>query len=91
MKILYQIPKKKKSYLCSLYKRIIQYACCVWAALMAQRVKNPPAIRKALARSLGWEDPLEEGIALQYSCHGRIPMDRGAWRATVHKVAKSQT
>ena len=30
------------------------------------------------------------GIPLQYSCLGN-PMDRGAWRATVHGVAKSQT
>ena len=34
---------------------------------MAQRVKNPPAMREMWLQSLGWEDPLEEGI-LQYSC-----------------------
>ena len=39
---------------------------------------------------LDQEDSLEEGMALQYSCLGN-PMDRGAWRATVHRVAKSQT
>ena len=43
-------------------------------------------------RSLGREDPLEEGMATQSSILAwRIPMDRGAWRATVHGVAKSQT
>ena len=39
-------------------------------------------------QSLGQEDPLEQGTAtLQYSCLEN-PMDRGAWRATVHGVAK---
>ena len=43
-------------------------------------------------RSLGWEDPLEEGMASDSSILvWRIPMDRGAWRATVHKVAESDT
>ena len=39
--------------------------------------------------SLGWEDPLQEetGNPLQYSCL-RNPMDRGAWQATVHGIAK---
>ena len=41
-------------------------------------------------QSLSWEDPLEEGNPLQYSCLEN-PMDRGAWQATVHWVAKSQT
>ena len=41
---------------------------------------------------LGWEDPLEEGIAipLQYSCVEN-PMDRGAWKAIVHKITKCRT
>ena len=43
-------------------------------------------------RSLGWEDPLEEGMAIHSSIlAGRLPMDRGAWWATVHGVAKSWT
>ena len=43
-------------------------------------------------QSLGWEDPLEDGMATHSSILvWRIPMDRGAWRATVHRVAKSQT
>ena len=43
-------------------------------------------------RSLSWEDPLEtcSGNPLQYSCLENT-MDRGAWRTTVHGVAKSQT
>ena len=39
-----------------------------------------------LGRSLGGGN----GNPLQYSCLGN-PMDRGAWRATVHRVAQSQT
>ena len=42
--------------------------------------------------SLGWEDPLEEGMATHSGVLAwRIPMDRGAWRATVHRVAKNWT
>ena len=42
-------------------------------------------------RSLGWEDPLEEGMAIQSNILAwRIPWTR-AWRATVHGVTKSQT
>ena len=43
-------------------------------------------------RSLGWEDPLEEGMATHSSIFAwRIPMDRGAWQATVHGVTESDT
>ena len=43
-------------------------------------------------RSLGWEDPLEEGMETHSSFLAwRIPMDRGDWWATVHRVTKSQT
>ena len=41
-------------------------------------------------QSLGREDPLEEINPLQYSCLEN-PMDRGAWWATVPRVAKSHT
>ena len=38
---------------------------------------------------LGWEDPLKEGMATHSSIRAwRIPMDRGAWQATAHGVAK---
>jgi len=55
-------------------------------------VKNPPVIAGDVGLSLGREDPLEEEMAThsKYSCLGN-PMDRGAWWATVHGVAKSQT
>ena len=42
-------------------------------------------------QSLGREDPLEEGTATLSSILAwRIPMDRGAWQDTVHRVTKSQ-
>ena len=43
-------------------------------------------------QSLGWEDPLEEGMETHTSVLAwRISMDRGAWMAAVHRVTKSQT
>ena len=55
-------------------------------------VKNPPAIRKTWVPSLGQEDPLEDSMATHSSIFaGRIPMDGGAWWATVHWVTKSWT
>ena len=42
--------------------------------------------------SLGQEDPLEKEMATHSSIHAwKIPQDRGAWRATAHRVTKSQT
>ena len=62
------------------------------ASLVAQLVKNLPAIWEPWVRSLGQEDPLAKGkaIQLQYSCLEN-PADRGAWRVTVHRVAKLDT
>ena len=59
---------------------------------VAQMVKKLPAVWETWVQSLSWEDPLEEGMATHSSILAwRIPIDRGAWRATVHEVAKSQT
>ena len=64
----------------------------VWASLVAQIVKNLPAMREIWVRSLDWEDPLEKGKTTHSSVLAwRIPMDRGTWWATVCGVAKSQT
>ena len=55
-------------------------------------VKNPRAMQETWVQSLGWEDPLEKEMATHSSIPAwRILMDRGAWRATVHGVAKSWT
>ena len=59
---------------------------------MAQLVKKPPAMQETWVRFLGWEDPLEEGMATHSSVLAwSIPMDREAWWATVHGVAESDT
>ena len=42
----------------------LQYS---WASLVAQLVKNPPAMQETWVRSLDWEDPLEEGMATHSS------------------------
>ena len=59
-------------------------------SLVAQKVKNPLAMQETWVQSLGWEDPLEKGMGypLQYFCLENS-MDRGAWQAIVHGVAKS--
>ena len=54
------------------------------ASLMAQMVKNLPAVWETWALSLGWEDPLEESMATNSSILAwRIPRSRGACQATV--------
>ena len=64
----------------------LQYS---WASLVA---KNLPGMWETWVWFLGWEDPLEEGMATPSSTLAwRIPMDRGAWRATVHRIAESDT
>ena len=59
-------------------------------------VKNLPAkagdINKMQVRSLGPKDALEEDVATESGILGwRLPTHRGAWQATVHRVAKSRT
>ena len=64
----------------------------IGASLLAQMVKNLPAIQKMWVRSLGWEDSPGGGHATHSSISAwRIPMDRGAWWVAVHDVTKSQT
>ena len=71
---------------------MIYYYTFIWSSLVAQLVKNLPAMLETWVQSLGWEDPLEEGMATHSSILAwRTPMDRGAWQATVHEVAKSRT
>ena len=49
------------------------------ASLVAQMVKNLPAMWETWVRSLGWEDPLEKGMATHSIIHAwRVPVDRGA-------------
>ena len=49
----------------------LQYS---WTSLVAQLVKNPSAMQETWVRSLGWEDPLEKGMATHSSILAwRIP------------------
>ena len=59
-------------------------------SLVAQLVKNPPAMRETWIQSLSWKDPLEEGLSTPSSILAwKILMDRGAWQVAVHGIAKS--
>ena len=59
---------------------------------MAQTVKNLRAMQKTWVRSLGWEDPLVEGMETHSSILAwRIPVDGGTCRATVHGVKELDT
>ena len=59
---------------------------------MTQTVNNLPVVRETWVQSVGWEDPLEEGMATHCSILAwSFPLDRGAWWATVHGVAKIWT
>ena len=62
------------------------------ASLVAQTVKNLPAMRETRIQSLGREDPLKKRMATHanISCLENS-MERGAWRSTVHGVLESNT
>ena len=62
------------------------------ASVVAQMVKNLPAVQGDLGSIPGLGGSLKEGMATLSSILAwRIPMDRGAWQAIVHGAAKSQT
>jgi len=52
---------------------ILVVLCDTRAFLVAQTVKNPPAMRETWVQSLGWEDPLEKGspVFLPGKFHGQ--------------------
>ena len=55
-----------------------------WASLVAQSVKNPPAVQETWVQSLGREAPLEKEMACLEDS-----MDRGAWWAAAHGITES--
>ena len=64
----------------------------ILASLVAQLLKNLSATWETWVLFLGWEDPMEEGMATHSSILAwRIPMDRGYCQAAVHGVTKNQT
>ena len=62
----------------NLGKELYIYVCIkLGASLVAQMVKNLPAMQEIWVQSLGWEDPLEEGMATHSSILiWRLPTDR---------------
>ena len=59
--------------------------------MVAQMVKNLPAMQETWVRSLGQEDPLEEEIETHFSILAwKNLMDRGAWWPIVQRVAESE-
>ena len=64
----------------------------LWASLVAQLVKNSPAVWETWVQSLDLEDPLEKGMGCSLEYSGlENSMDRGVWQATVFGIAKSWT
>ena len=64
----------------------------IWTSLVAQMVKNLSVTWETRVQFLGWEYPLEEGMATHSSILAwRIPMDRRAWQTAVHRDTKRQT
>ena len=62
------------------------------ASLVAESVKNLPAMWETWVPSLGWEDPLEEGMVTHSSILAWIFLKtRGAWWAAVYRVAESNS
>ena len=81
----------KGPFSCLVLLWIMKSEILTGASHVAQTVKDLPAMQETRVRSLGWQDPLEKETApLQCSCLEH-PVDRGAWRATVHGMAQSQT
>ena len=58
---------QKAKQICHILATIYIVFMTIWASLMAQMVKNPPAVQETWVQSLGWEDSLEEGIATHSS------------------------
>ena len=64
----------------------------IWASLVAQMVRNLPAMQETWVQSLGWEDPLEKGMATHSNVLvWRIPWTEEPGGTTVHGVTKSWT
>ena len=92
-----------RSYGSSIFSFLRNFHTVLWASLVAQLVKNPPAMQETLVWFLGWEDPLEEGMAsvflpgesprteepggLQYIGSQRVGHDR----ATKHSMKWSES
>ena len=61
----------------------------LWTFLVAQKVKNLPALQEIWVWTMGWEDLLAKGMATHFSIFflGNT-MNRGAWWATIHGLQR---
>ena len=67
-------PKKKQVFELSMDFIFCTFSGVLRASLVTQMVKNPPAMWETWVQSLGWEDPLEKGMATHSSILAwRIP------------------
>ena len=81
LKYMKDVVEKKKTqvYMVQDKKSDTHQCSCLVASLVAQTIKNLPAMQETWVQSLGWEDPLEEDMATHSSIVAwRFPMDRGS-------------
>ena len=84
---------RKKSYYSYDYDQIssefffLLSPILVWASLVAQMLKNPPAMWETWVWSLGWDDPLEEGMATHSSI---LAWAMGSQRDTTEQHSTAQ-
>ena len=68
---MFAIPAGRPPVLCIFFRILVK---SFWASKVAQMVKNQPAMKETLVCSLGWDDPLEKGMATHSSVLAwRIP------------------
>ena len=82
MTLMYEEGKKGCGHMFILFCFFSTFPPAMYLLRLMQEMK------KAWVPSLGWEDPLEEKMAMHCM---ENPMDRGAWWATVHGVTKNRT
>ena len=58
---------QKAKQICHILATIYIVFMTIWASLMAQMVKNPPAVQETWVQSLGWENPLEKEMVICFS------------------------
>ena len=83
--------KKKKSWSFQVKLKMNPGKYPRGASLVAQMVKDLPAMQEDRVRSLSWEDSLEEDVAIHFHILAQKIPDRDAWQAAVHKIKESQT
>ena len=62
---MHQIPQKDQSINCFILKKNLYTV--LRASMVAQMVKNPPAVQETWVQSLGWENPLEKEMVICFS------------------------